>query len=265
MQIDSIGRPEVLMCLSPIWAEKHETARWLAQQIKTVLDVARSKGYHEGESPVLAISNSGALSKVKKKVTHPKAMRWRDVPAVFADLRERNALAVKALMFTCLSGPRTGEVLGMQWDELGFEARLWTCPAERIEGSEAHRVPLTDAMVAILGSLGALRSEVVKPTHDGFAGWSVCLDAATFDGPWQAVFDGKRNWKIEFATTTLSGQWGRPRLERAHAAFMEIGAENGDLSWPQIARKHKAETGEEPDVRTLRRWRDEYLQGESDI
>ena len=30
MPIDSIGQPEVLMCLSPIWTEKHETARRLA-------------------------------------------------------------------------------------------------------------------------------------------------------------------------------------------------------------------------------------------
>ena len=32
------------MCLSPIWTDKHETARRLAQRIKTVLDVARAKG-----------------------------------------------------------------------------------------------------------------------------------------------------------------------------------------------------------------------------
>ncbi|WP_234417045.1 tyrosine-type recombinase/integrase [Loktanella sp. Alg231-35] len=41
MPIDSIGQPEVLMCLSPIWTAKHETAKRLAQRIKIVLDVAR--------------------------------------------------------------------------------------------------------------------------------------------------------------------------------------------------------------------------------
>ena len=43
MPVDSIGQPEVLMCLSPIWTKKHETARRLAQRIKVVLDVAKSK------------------------------------------------------------------------------------------------------------------------------------------------------------------------------------------------------------------------------
>jgi len=42
MPLDSIGQPEVMMCLSPIWTGKHETARRLAQRIKTVLDVANA-------------------------------------------------------------------------------------------------------------------------------------------------------------------------------------------------------------------------------
>ena len=58
MPVDSIGQPEVLMCLSPIWTAKHETARRLAQRIKTVLDVAKSKGLRVGENPVLAIKDA---------------------------------------------------------------------------------------------------------------------------------------------------------------------------------------------------------------
>ena len=97
MPVDSIGQPEVLMCLSPIWTEKHETARRLSQRIKTVLDVARSKGYREGENPVVAIRDGNVLPKVKKKVAHHKAMRWQDVPAFYSDLQTRNAMAAKAL------------------------------------------------------------------------------------------------------------------------------------------------------------------------
>lgn len=161
MPIDSVGQPEVLMCLSPIWTEKHETARRLSQRIKTVLDVARSKGLREGENPVTAIRDGHVLPKVKKKVTHHKAMRWPDVPAFYADLQSRNAMAAKALMFTCLTGARTSEVLGMRWEELDFDARLWTCPAARMKTGEDHRVPLTDAMLIILEPLKALQSKAV--------------------------------------------------------------------------------------------------------
>ena len=161
MPIDSIGQPEVLLCLSPIWTEKHETARRLAQRIKTVLDVARSKGFRSGENPVTAIKEGDVLPKVKNKPKHHKAMDWRDVPAFYADLKTRDAMAAKALMFTCLTGSRTGEVLGMKWDELDFEARLWTCPEERMKGGVVHRVPLTDEMLAIIEPLKAMKSDYV--------------------------------------------------------------------------------------------------------
>lgn len=161
MPVDGIGQPEVLACLSPIWTEKHETARRLAQRIKVVLDVARSKGFRTGENPVTAIQEGGVLPKVKAKVQHHKAMPWQDVPAFYNDLKTRDAMAAKALMFTCLTGSRTGEVLGMRWEEIDFVAMVWTCPAERMKGGELHRVPLTAEMQTILEPLKALQSEFV--------------------------------------------------------------------------------------------------------
>ena len=161
LPVSDIGQPEVLLCLSPIWTEKHETAKRLAQRIKTVLDVAKSKGYRTGENPVTEIRDARVLPKVNVVVKHHKAMAWQDVPAFYAKLQTRTAMAAKALMFTCLTGSRTGEVLGMRWDEVDFEARLWTCPAERMKGKIEHRVPLTDAMLAILEPLQAMRSQYV--------------------------------------------------------------------------------------------------------
>ncbi|WP_317057914.1 tyrosine-type recombinase/integrase [Roseovarius rhodophyticola] len=161
MPLDSIGQPEVLMCVSLIWTEKHETARRLMQRIKTVLDVARAKGFREGENPVTAIKEAGVLPKVKSKPKHHKAMDWRDVPAFYADLKSRNAMAAKALMFTCLTGSRTGEVLGMRWGEIDFETSVWTCPDERMKTGEEHRVPLTSEMLAIIEPLTAMQSEYV--------------------------------------------------------------------------------------------------------
>ena len=149
------------MCLSPIWTEKHETARRLAQRVKTVLDVAKSKGFRDGENPVTAIKDAGVLPKVVNKPKHHRAMRWRDVPAFYADLSTRNAMAAKALRFTCLTGSRTSEVLGMQWGEVDFDARVWTCPAERMKSGEDHRVPLTGETLAIMEPLKALQSQFV--------------------------------------------------------------------------------------------------------
>ena len=161
MPVDSIGQPEVLMCLSPIWTNKHETARRLAQRIKTVLDVAKSKGFRSGENPVTEIKNAKVLPKVSAVPKHHKAMNWQQVPAFYAKLSTRSAMAAKALMFTCLTASRTSEVLGAKWPEFDFAARLWTVPAERMKTGQVHRVPMTDEMLAIIQPLKALQSTYV--------------------------------------------------------------------------------------------------------
>ena len=161
MPIDTIGQPEVLMCLSPIWTEKNETAKRLAQRIKTVLDVARSKGFREGENPVTAIRDGGVLPKVRKKVKNHAAMNWRHVPAFYDDLRSRNATAAFALRFTILTGARTSETLGMVWSEVDLDARLWTVPSARMKADSEHRVPLCDEAVEILVAMQTFNSQYV--------------------------------------------------------------------------------------------------------
>ena len=161
LPVSAIGQPEVLSCLSPIWTAKHETARRVAQRIKAVLDVAKSKGHREGENPVTAVQEAGVLPKVTKKVEHHKAMDWRDVPAFYRDLQERSAMAAKALMFTCLTGSRTSEALKARWAEFDFDAGVWTIPKERMKNDTQHRVPLTDAMLKIIEPLKTLQSEYV--------------------------------------------------------------------------------------------------------
>lgn len=134
MPVDSIDQTEVLMCLAPIWTEKHETAKRLAQHIKPALDMAKSKGFRSGENPVTEIKDAKVLPKVTRKPKHHAAMRWQGVPDFYADLKTRNAMSALALRVTCLTGSRTSEVLEMKWPEIDFEARLWTCPAVRMKG-----------------------------------------------------------------------------------------------------------------------------------
>jgi len=161
MPVSDIGQPEVLSVLSPIWTNKHETARRISQRIKTILDVAKSKGFRKGENPVAEIQNAHVLPKVNTKHAHHPAMKWQAVPAFYVDLKAREAMAAKALMFTCLTGSRTNEVLGAKWDEFDFKAKLWTVPAERMKTGTDHRVPLTDEMIAIAEPLQDMASEYV--------------------------------------------------------------------------------------------------------
>src|SRR5262245_59538806 len=65
-------------------------------------------------------------------------------------LREREAIAAMALEFTILTAARRGEVLGATWEEIDFEAKIWTVPAPRTKAGREHRVPLSGRAMAIL-------------------------------------------------------------------------------------------------------------------
>src|SRR5262249_14899362 len=63
----------------------------------------------------------------------------------------------RALEFLVLTATRTGETLGATWDEVDMGAKLWTIPAGRMKAGKEHRVPLSDAALAVLNQMDALR------------------------------------------------------------------------------------------------------------
>ena len=53
-------------------------------------------------------------------------------------------LAPRALEFAILTAARSGEVLGVRWDEIDLRAKVWTVPAVCMKSGKEHRVPLSD-------------------------------------------------------------------------------------------------------------------------
>ena len=138
-------------------------------------------------------------------------------------------MAATALMFTCLTGSRTGEVLGVRWEEIDVEARLWTCPAQRMKTDVDHRVPLTDEMLTIIEPLRAMESEYVfegQKRHKPLSNMSMLMllrrmnvDGVTVHG-FRSTF---RDWASEVANAprevaelSLSHRVGSD-VERAYA------------------------------------------------
>jgi integrase len=58
-----------------------------------------------------------------------------------------------------LTGQREGEIAGMRWKELDFEAKVWTLPAGRVKNDEQHTVPLSDAALEIIKALPRIKTE----------------------------------------------------------------------------------------------------------
>jgi integrase len=146
----------VMKAIEPIWTTKPETASRVRGRIESVLDWAKARGYRHGEHPARWKGHLDHLLPARGKVApveHHAALPYHDLPAFMAALRQPGGLAARALEFTVLTAARTGEVIGATWPEIDFQGRLWTIPANRMKAGREHRVPLTDAALAVLGQL----------------------------------------------------------------------------------------------------------------
>lgn len=158
--IDAIDTSHVLEVLQPIWTTKRETARRVRGRIERILDAAKAKGLRTGENPARWRGHLKAiLPDQKKPVQHHAAMPFEALPGFMAELRGRNALSARALEFLILTGTRSTEGRGALWSEIDLEARVWTIPGERMKANKAHRVPLSNAAMAVLEPLHELKSD----------------------------------------------------------------------------------------------------------
>lgn len=156
LPVAEVDTPLVVKVLNPIWQTKTETATRLRGRIENILDWAAVSKYRTGENParwrghlenVLANPN-----KIAPVVHHP-ALPWQEIGSFMVELRTRPGTAARALELLILTGLRSGSVRGARWDEIDFDSRVWTVPADRMKSKQEFRVPLSSAALALLGSL----------------------------------------------------------------------------------------------------------------
>jgi integrase len=168
MPVHTVGLPEVLRILQPIWAIKPETAARIRSRIELVLDWATVMKLRIGENPARWRGTLDKLLPKKtrvRKVEHFAAMPYEDVPALMSSLSGQAETDGRALEFLILTATRTNEVLGARWDEVDFNTRVWTIPAGRMKSRREHRIPLSPRAIEILEGLYAARyNEFVFPS-----------------------------------------------------------------------------------------------------
>jgi integrase len=151
----------VLAALKPYWQSRPETGRRMRMRIERILDAAcarqlipevvngrawKNPARLKGHLDLLLARHDGA-------VQHHLAMPYDEVPQFMAQLATEARPAAPLLRFIILTAARNGEARGATWAEVDFEAKLWTVPAERMKMRRPHRVPLTDAALAVLESM----------------------------------------------------------------------------------------------------------------
>lgn len=154
--VDAITTEDALKILQPIWSSKTETAKRVQGRVENIMDWATARKYRTGENPARWRGHLDKLlpkpTKVAKPVHHP-AMPYQDVPGFMVELEGNGSVSSLALRFLILTACRTGEVIGAQWPEVDLEARTWTIPGDRMKAGQPHRVPLSDAAMAVLQAL----------------------------------------------------------------------------------------------------------------
>lgn len=164
LPVAAVDEALVLKVLMPIWESKTETATRLRGRIESVLDWATFSKFRHGENPARwkgHLENPLAKPNKAAKVKHHAALPYAEIGPFMVALREREGLGARALEFAILTAARSGEVRGATWDEIDMVNRLWIIPAERMKMEREHRVPLSDAAVALLKSLARVEGEVL--------------------------------------------------------------------------------------------------------
>ena len=145
--VASITRAEVIDALKGIASP---SARGKAIKIvRRVLDRAVVLEW----APSNVADNGGlaaAVGVTAAAPSHHAAAPHADCPAIFGRLTATGTAAADALAFIMLTAARLTEATGAEWSEFDLDARLWTVPADRMKAGRVHRVPLSDATVAIL-------------------------------------------------------------------------------------------------------------------
>ena len=147
MPLDKIMPQDVLACLTPIWNDKRETARRVRQRIQAVMRWAVAQNYR-ADDPVAAIS--AALPKNGGKKQHFTALPWQAVGDALNTIAASDAYPTTALAmrFVALTAARSGEARLARWTEI--DGDTWTIPGERMKAGREHRVPLSEAALAVL-------------------------------------------------------------------------------------------------------------------
>jgi integrase len=151
--LPEIGAAEVLRLIKRVAKTKATSAEWLRQTVSRVFAYGiRTLRAPKGFNPAEAVR--GAII-VPDQKHHPK-LTVKELPSFFADLEKHEApeamkLGIK-IMLHCF--PRKNELAGAPWNEIDFDAGLWTISAERMKMKREHKIPLSPQ---VLGYFRRLR------------------------------------------------------------------------------------------------------------
>jgi integrase len=169
LPVATIDTPLVLKVVKPLWERVPETASRVRGRIESVLGWATVHHYRTGDNPARwkGLLEHALPARLKvAKVKHHAALPYAETPSFMVKVRQDDRIAARCLEFIALTATRVSETINATWSgkEIDLEARVWTIPADRMKADKDHKVPLSDAAVAILKNMLAIQhSDYVFP------------------------------------------------------------------------------------------------------
>ena len=167
--VSEVTPADILNVLMLIWHQKPAMARMVRRCLSDVMTYAIGAGYRS-DNPAGKVLRS-VLPRNTKQSGHHRAIPHADVPKLLAALREARAMKCSklALGFIVFTAARSAEVRLATWDEIDFDARVWTIPAARMKVACEHQVPLSPLAIAILAAARKLGDDtgLIFPSRKG--------------------------------------------------------------------------------------------------
>jgi integrase len=177
--IAEITAPEILKVLRGVEArERRESAKRLRATIGAVFRYAIATG-RAASDPTSALKGALAAPIVRHRaaIVQPEALGGllRAIDGHSGAPEVRFGLQLLALTFV-----RPGEMRGATWEEIDFDASVWTIPPERMKMRRPHRVALSRQTLAVLRNAQAISGAgaMILP---GMRGHSRTLSENTFN------------------------------------------------------------------------------------
>jgi integrase len=161
----SLTPSDITAALEPIWRTHNDTGVKLHGRVNAVLDRAMAVRPHEfagRANPATGVIKHH-LPKIKTKDVPRPSIGWRDVPALYRTLAERDDTPAHALRFLLLCGaPRAAEITWGLWQEI--DGDLFRVPGQRkidglirpgVKSLRPRVIPLVPPAIELLGVLRA--------------------------------------------------------------------------------------------------------------
>ncbi len=165
--VRNINIGHVTAIIEPHWTTKNETINRVRNRVELVLDWATVRKYRTGDNPARWKGNLDKLladRSIVAPVTAHRALDAVDVHGFVAKLRKVEGIGARALEFVVLTACRSGEARLATWDEIDLTTGTWEIPGNRMKSGRQHRVPLSDEVIKLLGSMPRLEgTELLFP------------------------------------------------------------------------------------------------------